>query len=522
MIFNVTIGGGGASGTLQQKSVTPTSFEQLIESDSGYSGLSAVIVGAVPTETVTVKSADIVQTIYPSVGKFADKIIVEKVSALGGGSVADGYTVTFMSEGLQYAVFSVTPGQMISLPTAPTSLGKHFSGWYTASTAGLKINFPYTPTSSITLYAHFTEQIVAGVTGLTNEAGILTLTDSLTGLEGYTQSQNGEYVSVHSPLVNYWPFNEITEFTDESGNVFVKYPKLWMKWETDSDGVITGYKFSNGQVDEDYFIPDAFLDPTYITQDTYLPYFALGKYEMSGSSSKGFSKSGATCYVNCTRANARSAARAYGNASNLYNGYQQLDFAQYTFYNLLCMMFYQRSNIQKVYGGRTGSGTVTTWSGASVTGTCDGLEGMNGWNTSTDCVKMLGIENPYGNIFKWVDGVYFSSATIYAHRYPQQYADSTSNGTALGFSRPTSSAYIKSLKHGTAVKTQSYAYCSATGGSASQYYGDYCWYNSSGTVLYVGGGWSHTSYAGLWSLYGGYSSSGYGPSLGARLSFRPL
>lgn len=522
MIFNVMIGGGGASGSLQQKSVTPTSLQQLIEADYGYSGLSAVIVGAIPTEVVTVKSSGTEQTVYPSVGKYANKIIVEAVSSSGGGSIAGGYTVTFSSEGLDYSVVSVTPGQIVSLPTAPTSTGKHFSGWYTAPTAGLKIDFPYTPTQDVTLYAHFTEQVIVGVTGLTNEAGILTLTDGLTGLEGYTQSQNGEYVSVHSPLVNYWPFNEITEFTDESGNVFVKYPKLWMKWETDSDGVITGYKFSNGQVNEDYFIPDAFLDPTYITQDTYLPYFALGKYEMSGSSTKGYSKSGATCYVNCTRANARSAARAYGSASNLYNGYQQLDFAQFTLYNLLCMMFYQRSNIQKIYGGRTGSGTVTSWSGASVTGTCDGVDGMNGWNTSTDCVKMLGIENPYGNIFKWVDGVYFSSATIYAHRYPQQYADSTSNGTALGFSRPTSSAYIKSLKHGTAVKTQSYAYCSATGGSASQYYGDYSWYNSSGTVLFVGGRWSNTSYAGLWYLNGANGSSDYVSGIGARLSFRPL
>ena len=526
MIFNLTIGGGSSggsgNGSLQTKSVTPTNLEQLIEADSGYSALSAVIVGAIPTETVTVKSTAEEQIIYPSVGKYADVIIVQSVAESGGGSVEGGYTVTFMSEGLQYAVSSVTPGQVINRPTAPTTAGKYFSGWYTAETAGLKIDFPYTPTGNITLYAHFSEQIVVGVTGLTNEDGTLTLTDNIVGLEGYTQSQNGEYVSVISPLSEYFPFNEIEEFTDDSGNVFVKFPKLWMKWEVNDSGVITGYKFSNGQADDEYFIPDAFLDPTYLTQDTYLPYFALGKYEMSGSTSKGYSKSGATCLVNVTRANARSAARAYGSASNLYNGYQQLDFAQFTLYNLLCMMFYQHSNIQKVYGGRTGSGTVTSWSSASVTGTCDGLIGMNGWNTSTDCVKMLGVENPYGNIFKWVDGVYFSSATIYAHRYPQQFADSTSNGTALGFSRSTSSAYIKSFKKGTAVKTQSYMYCAETGGSASQYCGDYCYYSSTGVVLRVGGSWNYASDAGLWYLYGGDKASSSYSHIGARLSYRPL
>lgn len=364
--------------------------------------------------------------------------------------------------------------------------------------------------------------VILGITGLTNVDGTLTLTDDAAGLGGYTESVNGDYVSVSSPLSEYFPFSEIEEFTDDAGNVFVKYPQLWMKWETDNSGVITGYKFANEQVDSDYFIPDAFLDPSNTTEDTYLPYFALGKYEMSGSKSKGYSKSGKTCLVDVSRANARSAARAYGSAANLYNGYQQLDFAQFTLYNLLCMMFYQVSNIQKVYGGRTGKGTVTSWSSASVTGTCDGLSGMDGWNTSTDCVKMLGIENPYGNINKWVDGVYFSGATIYAHRYPQQFADSSSYGIELGFSRPTSQGWIKSLQKGTAATTQSYVYCSETGGSASTYSADYYYYSSSGNLLNVSGAWNEGSPAGLWFLNGYYFSPYSSSYIGARLAYRPV
>ena len=235
---------------------------------------------------------------------------------------------------------------------------------------------------------------------------------------------------------------------------------------------------------------------------------------MSGSSAKGFSKSGQTCLANVTIENSRSAARAYGNAANLYKGYQQLDFAQYTLYNLMCMMFYGTPNIQKVYGGRTGQ--VGFWSDASVTGTCDGVTGMNGWHASTNCVKMLGIENPYGNIMKWCDGANFSNDTIYAQRYPQNYG---SNGNAMGFNRP-SRGYIKFLKNGTTDKTRSYMYASEIGGVVSTYCSDYTY--QGGSILCVGGMWNNGADAGLWFLNGINNETQGGQFLGARLSYRPV
>lgn len=449
---------------------------------------------------------------------------LENADALGsyvkftlGSGIEGGYTVTFVANGSNFEVCSVVAGKSVARPNTPTSEGQFFNGWYTDATGGTEVTFPYTPTQDTTLYARFSDLIIVGVTGLTNEDGILTFTDSIAGVGTYTTSKNGDYVSVTNPLSDYFPFNQISEFTDEKGNVFVKYPQLWMKWELDANGNINGYKFSNGNAGEGYFIPDAFLDPKDTVNDTYLPYFALGKYEMSGSSAKGFSKSGQTCLVDVTIDDARGAARAYGNAASLYNGYQQLDFAQLTLYNLMCMMFYGTSNIQKVYGGRTGQGTVTSWTRASVTGTCDGVTGMNGWNVSTDCVKMLGIENPYGNIAKWCDGANFSSQTIYAQRYPQNYG---SNGNAMGFNSPSGAGYIKFFKNGTTDKTRSYMYASEIGGSASTYCSDYTW--QGGSVLYVGGYWINGSYAGLWYLSGSDGASTSYSSLGARLSYRPV
>lgn len=445
-----------------------------------------------------------------------DAVELENADALGSYvkfplGVTGGYTVTFVANGSNFEVCSVVAGKSVARPNTPTSEGQFFNGWYTDATGGTEVTFPYTPTQDTTLYARFSDLIIVGVTGLTNVNGILTFTDAIAGIETYTISQEGNYVSVTNPLSDYFPFNQISEFTDEEGNVFVKYPQLWMKWELDASGNINGYKFSNGNAGEGYFIPDAFLDPKDTVNDTYLPYFALGKYEMSGTKAKGFSKSGQTCLVSVTIGDARGAARAYGNAANLYKGYQQLDFAQYTLYNLMCMMFYGTPNIQKVFVGRTG------FKNASASGTCDNVTGMNGWNAVTDCVKMLGVENPYGNVQQWCDGVNFSGQTIYAQRYPQNYG---SNGNAMGFNRPSTDGFIKFFKNGTTDKTRSYMYASEIGSTISTYCGNYA--RQGGSVLSVGGSWGNGSGTGLWHSNGGNTETQLGSFIGARLSYRPV
>ncbi|MDP4120546.1 MAG: InlB B-repeat-containing protein [Bacillota bacterium] len=66
-------------------------------------------------------------------------------------------TVTFDSNGgstvpSQTANYNTT----ISAPTVPTKDNYTFSGWFTSSIGGTKVNFPYTVLSDTTLYAHWT------------------------------------------------------------------------------------------------------------------------------------------------------------------------------------------------------------------------------------------------------------------------------------------------------------------------------------------------------------------------------
>lgn len=470
------------------------------------------------TSNGTYTAGDIVSG-ADGISKFTVSVSAGDGGDLGGGGDF-GYTVKFKSGSSDFAVCTVVAGNALNAPDVPRSGTRYFIGWYTSQNGGSVVSFPYTPTSNVTLYARYTETQVLGFTGLSNSSGELTWTDDIASASTYTLTETGVYTNVTSPLDEMFPFCEIEEFTDSHGNVFVKYPKCYIKFVTNSDGVIDGFKVSNVQAEEDMFIPDCFLDPSDPEGYTYLDYFALGKYEMSGTSSKGYSTSGSTCLVNVTRDQARTAARSYGDSSNYYNGYQLQDYSMTVLYNFLCMTYYKTANIQTVYGGRTSA--VSSWSSASATGTTDPIQGLNGWNTVTDCVKMLGIENPYGNVNKWIDGIVFSKTNVYMFRLPHNYSDSTTGANSFGVARPSSNGFITALKPGTTAATKSFVYPSAVGGDANSYLGDQAYYLDTGTVLCVGGYWSYASFAGLWCLYGNAVASSSDTFIGARLSFRPL
>ena len=320
-----------------------------------------------------------------------------------------------------------------------------------------------------------------------------------------------QYINVSNQLDSYWPFSEIQEMTDNN-NVFVKFPKMWMKWILkEGTDIVDGVKFANHQVDNDYFVSDAYLNRN---GTDVVDYFAIGKYEASIETGNIYlmSKSNMSVLVSQTRPTFRSYATNSPNTSN----YQLIDIQILTIYNLLCMMYYRTQNIQNVYEGRTNTSSKVN------TGSCDGLSGMNGWNTSTYCIKMLGVENPYGNIAKWIDGVVFDTSTIYIKRCPYYYDDTNSNATAMGFSRPTTAGKITALGHGTSTETRSALYPSAVEtGSYTTYVGDYCNYASQGVVLDNGGDFGDGTKAGLWFLGGHVTATYSSQYIGGRLAYRP-
>lgn len=465
----VVAGSGGGDPKLQEKTATENG---VVLPDDGFDGLS--------------------------------KVTVNVVSA-GGGD----YDIIFMNNGVIHTIYAAMEGQSINKPPEPFDPFKNFIGWSTEEGGDTMITFPYTPTGTTTLYAKWGEGVV-GFTGMTRSDSVLTLTGAVEGVAKYTTRTDGDVVSVSNDLDAYFPFNEIEEFTDGYGNVFVKFPKFYMKWVLDSNGYVDGANFAKSQVDAQYFIPDAFLDPKSDGMDepAYLDYFAIGKYEGSNQNNRLASWGGASLLTGTKGENLRPLARSYGDSQNYYAGYQCLDFSQWICYNLLCMMYYQTANIQNVTAGNTSGGATI------ATGSCDAVLGMNGWNNSIKGVKMLGVENPYGSKSHFVDGVYFSGTNVYVHRFPQNFASSTTNALNTGVARV--SGDIKYLR---SSSIQSYVVWAVNGGSSSTYFGDKSYTSSSTSHLFAGGHSGDGAGAGLWCCVGDGSVHA---GCGSRLAYRPV
>ncbi len=363
---------------------------------------------------------------------------------------------------------------------------------------------------------------VLGFTGLSSNPQKLSLVGDAAGVASYTTIDEGVYVSVQNELDDMFPFNQIKEYTDEYGNVFVKFPKLYMKWVLNKDGYIDGVSISNKQVDDTYFIPDAYLNPvsSYLSEGLYNDYFSIGKYEMSGDAAQGYSKPGAEVLTNIPIATARNLARSYGTERNLYAGYQQLDISQWTVYNVLCMLYYQTSDIQSVYAGRVAVDSV------AMTGTTDRVDGLNGWNTDTGCVKLLGVENPYGNVLTFMDGIYVQDGAAYAHLYPQDYADSIEGAVQVCADVTKRNAFSLSLKPVLPMDGRSgfnglFFPCGVYDGVGNPLR-DFIIVTSEDSVFRVGGSYGSDSNAGLFCVYLNVCADDFGPYTGARLTYRPV
>lgn len=81
---------------------------------------------------------------------------------------ATTYTVTFNagSNGTcsTTSITQSSEGANITLPSVTANTGYTFDGWYTAAEGGAKVTSPYTPSSDVTLYAHYTATSPGGET----------------------------------------------------------------------------------------------------------------------------------------------------------------------------------------------------------------------------------------------------------------------------------------------------------------------------------------------------------------------
>lgn len=234
----------------------------------------------------------------------------------------------------------------------------------------------------------------------------------------------------------------------------------------------------------------------------------VGKYNtISGY----YSKSGASPLTSITRATARS------NSANKGANWWQYDFATWCAIQLLYLVEFADWNSQT----HIGRGNVDSSSKQNNGGT-DSMTYHTGRASGSDGstqVMYRWIENPWGNVYDWVDGINFNDRVSYLCTTPTNFADdTTTNCTAAGVTLP-SSAWIK--KYGMSSTFPWALIPVEGGGSDSTYVPDYVYSNAGWRVLYVGGSYGNTSVAGLFYFNASDDSSYAYSSIGARLLFVP-
>lgn len=352
---------------------------------------------------------------------------------------------------------------------------------------------------------------IYGVDGVGKSTPSLTRTDGAEGLT-FTVGQS----EIKSDFDKCYPWCEMQEVVDESNNVFIRIPKFYSKVTKNSDGTykhqISGFRYDG--------FSTLFIDG----KGNEIDYVLVGKYEASGSSTKAFSKSGQTCLVNITLPGMRTACKANG------EGYQQYDFLIDAIIKELFMIEFATTNSQSIMKGWTDSNN----SAALVTGHTDNVKTASGsWNSNhtegcTTCnsdgkhaCKYRGIENLWGNVWMFVDGIAFSAEKVYVCTDPTAYE--SGKVTAPYFymgDRCTTGGYAKTIAP--LDRNPLMLFTKSVGGSATTYYSDYYYYSESGQILIVGGYWLGGAVAGLWFWSGGTAASDASSSLGGRLCYKPL
>ena len=196
-----------------------------------------------------------------------------------------------------------------------------------------------------------------------------------------------------------------------SGDVMVEFKKTWYKFA--KSGNTLTFQVADYDRSADGFVNTAFasMDGTSGIQD-YMYYSA---YEGYNSSNKIRSLSGKTPTGSITYTNSRTYCKANGTK------YGMEDMAKRCYILGLLMLVTKTRGVQASLGnGRCGQS-----SGIS-TGTLNSYGLFAGFSDNTKGHKCFGIENFWGNFYKWCDGIITNSSTTVAVKNSAPYNDSGS------------------------------------------------------------------------------------------------
>lgn len=307
-----------------------------------------------------------------------------------------------------------------------------------------------------------------------------------------------------SPFDTIMPWAGMVVEDDATAGKLVKIPKYWFKWTRSGNGM--KLQISNGP-EAGFHVSPAHADRGDGKGER--DYVYVGRYHCNTSYK---SQAGSQPAANMTRAAARSSIH------NLGSTYWQYDYAMYWTIMMLYLVEYANWNSQATIGYGCSPSNAKFNMGAT-----DNMVYHTGTSaasrTTYGSVQYRHIEGLWDNVYDWCDGIRFSGSTVYCIANPASFSD-TSGGTNVG-TRATSSGYISGWTNPTADGFEYALYPNAVSGSETTYVCDYCNYDASGVVLFVGGNYGQFQNHGAFSLYGYYAASGANADIGCRLQKLP-
>lgn len=194
----------------------------------------------------------------------------------------------------------------------------------------------------------------------------------------------------------------------------------------------------------------------------------------------------------------------------------QYDFATYCAILWLYIIEFADWNSQGTIGAGITEATALQPNGGTDpmvyhTGRADGVD-------SQSAVQYRGIENLWGNVWEFVDGLISNSSTAYICTDPSAFSDTVTGAyTDAGVTLPVVYAYLRSL---TTSNTFPWVLLpAATGGSATTYIPDYSYISSGSHPLFVSGVLSEGQLAGLFYFNANNAIGISHPQLGGRSAY---
>lgn len=218
-------------------------------------------------------------------------------------------------------------------------------------------------------------------------------------------------------------------------------------------------------------------------------------------------------------------------AGNNGDGWHIIDWYENWAWQLLLMLEYESLDSQAALGKG-----LTTWSragrddwvvktlnrpvnhtGYSINEGNQSVNRQTGAANASGVLSYRGIENPWGNIWKWLDGVNYNDGRVYLANDPAGYADDISNNPYVdaGVSQPQNNGYISDIHH-----TPNGLIVAESAGGSSTHLPDYYWYNGGWRVARAGGVVAIGARAGFACLSASYSSVTRNTATGSRVALR--